>query len=226
MKEYARVHCVCLALLTPIFHQEEKAAATRANFQHITQLRESAKARRVSSAAERGYMMSEDEVPEGGPYGPCATGEQPQEEEPPELVRARELLASYPPMEGCEEPIELTNTREALRKAGRLQAMPGQQQEQSDSNQAAAEMAQLEEIGRIAWARDLNVSYDDEDGDVSGHSGAEERMPPSLKQGMPLKRVLIEELQTVEGQATTMTRIPPLDLLASPRQSTAMDDID
>lgn len=172
-------------------------------------------------------MMSEEEASEGGAYGPCATGEQPQEEEPPELVRARELLASYPPMEGCEEPIELTNTRDALRaKAGRLQAMPGQQQEQSDiSNQAAAVMAQLEEMGRIAWARDLSVWY--EDGDVPGHSGAEESLPPPLNQDMPLKRVLIEELQTGEGQASTLTRIPCMDLLASPRQSTAnMDDID
>jgi hypothetical protein len=173
-------------------------------------------------------MMSEEEASEGGPYGPCATGEQPQEEEPPELVRARELLASYPPMEGCEEPIELTHTRDALRKAGRLQAMPGQQQEQSDiSNQAAAEMVQLEEIGRIAWARDLSVSY--EDGDVPGHSGAEESLPPPLNQDMPLKRVLIEELQTGEGQASILTRNPSMDLLqvASPRQSTAnMDDID
>ena len=45
--------------------QEEKKAATRANFAHITALREAARARAAAAAAERGASLH---CSNGGPY--------------------------------------------------------------------------------------------------------------------------------------------------------------
>ena len=166
--------------------------------------------------------------------------EQAVEVEPPELVRARETLARYPPLAGEEEPVFLTHTREALRKAGRLGPQPGEEQlrpwPRGEAGDEAAEgesdeIARLEALGRAAWARDQTASYEDDDAPAAP--------PPQQQQQqfMPARGVLIEELGGEEapgggddedGQYTAQ-RIPPM--MATPRQSSAsggagMDDID
>lgn len=148
----------------PCIVQEEKKAATRANFAHITALREAARARAAAAAAERGAFFciagvrpcysalillprcagetlpEESEAPEPG-----------DDNDPPELLRARETLAQYGAVEGIEEPLELTHTRAALAAAGRLKG-DGVAGAAARDVALDAEQEALEAAGRAAWA--------------------------------------------------------------------------
>jgi hypothetical protein len=157
------------------------------------------------------------------------------EDEPPELVKARETLASYPPLEGEEEPVFLTHTREALRKAGRLgsqkeeqlRAVPRGEGGDEAAEGVEGEIARLEALGRAAWARDQTASYDDEDPSFADAQPLSPPLQPPLARG-----VVIEELggeEEEDGRQYTAQRIPPM--MATPRQSSAsggagMEDID
>ena len=225
---------------TPSAQQAEKAAATRANFLHITQLREAAKARRRAAAAERGEKVSDDERPVA-PSNDDNDADQAEEEEPPELVKARETLASYPPLVGEEEPVFLTHTREALRKAGRLggqtegQLRPWPRGEGGDEAAEGEqdEIARLEALGRAAWARDQTASYEDEDLAEAQAQAQTSPLQPPLARGVVIEELGGEEAGGAEdeedGRRYTAQRIPPM--MATPRQSSAsggagMEDID
>jgi hypothetical protein len=71
--------------------------------------------------------------------------------DPPELLRAREALAQYSAAEGIEEPLELTHTRAALAAAGRLKG-DGVPDAAARDVAADAEQEALEAAGRAAWA--------------------------------------------------------------------------
>mmetsp|Transcript_6087 Transcript_6087/g.21344 ORF Transcript_6087/g.21344 Transcript_6087/m.21344 type:complete len:376 (-) Transcript_6087:1763-2890(-) len=92
--------------------KEEEAAATKANHEYLTEMREKAKAARLKREAageEAGFFPGQD---------PGDFEEWEEVPEPPELVRAREQLARYDAREGEEEPPELTEARRKMAQQG------------------------------------------------------------------------------------------------------------
>ena len=183
--------------------QAEKEAATRANFEHITSLRLASKARRRAAAEARGETLSEDEV------NGAAEGSDDErdlgEVDPPELVRARETLAQYPPVEGEEEHIDLTSTREALRAAGRLgtavepplRAWPlGGAQDEAQERED-----ELEALGRGAWAKAL--LEEQEPPPLWGYQAAQE-VPVVRSRPLLRNTVLIQELDHAHSDHETV----------------------
>ena len=121
----------------PVFDSERRCVDAWA--------RGGAEAERAAEAAEAGARRAADAAgieyqaclreERGIVAAPYSEGSGDEAEDPPELRRALELLAAFPPIEGEEEPLMLTSTREALLKAGRLDRL-----------------GSLEEAGREAWA--------------------------------------------------------------------------
>jgi len=131
--------------------QTLREASTRANFEYITSVRATARLRRhaagegsddESSAADSleqvddrrmSITASDARTDSAGGWSTDA----------PELVRALELLASFPPIDGEEEPEALTETRRALklRAAGQQSAAAG-----------TARASELETLGHEAWS--------------------------------------------------------------------------
>lgn len=149
----------------------ERARLARANFEHITALREGARARR---AAAGGPPSDDDDGGgDGGESGGGGGGDDsapaadaPACGEPAELVAALERLAAYPPSGPVErgeeeEPLDLVATREALRAAGRAADAAALRAPRAD---------ELERFGRAAFGAAQAGAEGEWGGDGGGES--------------------------------------------------------